>query len=242
MPKQSLISKILGRDDPSPTQQIRDAQSELVKRRAEINERLAATEPPGALGGGGPDHQRVLATGSAEELVEMDKERERLQAEHRQLDWQEQRLRERMQEAEREEALQALPGQIDTLPAKIEKYVEAQAAMQAAQSALDEAVDAVTAGRQKIGDDAPTVDHVVVEQIAEIRGMQEPDSPHEFSSARAWLFRRLTGELTPRARGEGAELRGRDRFAEDEHDDAELRLRHPESSIWHRRQPGEPKP
>jgi hypothetical protein len=239
----SLIHKILRADKTSEAAEIRQAQQQLAARRSDIEARIRAIQPGDASNGGpGPDRRRVLETGSPDELVELDQELARLRAERdQQLPHQEVELRKRLDAALADEASARLPDRIRALPAVIESYREAEAAYQQARAAFDEAVTEIITDRAAAGDDAPTVDEHIVEQVAQVKGFKEDERPHAYSSNRARLFVQLTGETTPKARGVDAELRGRDRFAEDEHGDPELRRRHPESSIWRRREPGAPR-
>jgi hypothetical protein len=235
--KTNIISKILGSKTPSPVTEIEQAKAQLAKRRKEIDARLAETEPPGALGGGGADRQRVLTEGSPEEVVKMDAEREQLKAELKQLEYQELRLRERLKEAESDEARKSLPASIKALPGVLDQYEQAKAAMEAAERELNSAVQAVGSARNLVGDDAPAVPDEVVERIAAARGLAEPEGRFSHSSERAWLFKQLTGQLSPRLREQPAtpsSIRRSERFGRDERDDRQRR-RQPENSIWRRK-------
>jgi hypothetical protein len=226
--KANIIQKILGSKTPSPVAEIEQAKAQLAKRRREIEQRLAETEPPGALGGGGADRQRVLTEGTPDDVIAMDQEREQLKAESKQLDFQEQKLRERLKEAEAEEARKSLPASIKALPGVLDQYEQAKAAMQAAERELNDTVQAVSSARKLVGDDAPAVSDGVVERIAEARGLEEPEGKLTHSSARAWLYRQLTGQLSPRLREEPStpsSLRRQER---------QPSRRQPEQSIWRR--------
>jgi seryl-tRNA synthetase len=179
----------------------------------------------------------VLTEGSPEEVVKMDAEREQLKAELKQIEYQELRLRERLKEAEAEEARKSLPGRIKGLPDVLDRYEEARAAMQAAERELNDAVSEVGSARQLIGEDAPAVDENTVERIAEARGLKEPEGKFAHSSERAWLYKQLTGQLSPRLREEPetpSSIRRRERFGRDERDDRQRR-RQPENSIWRKK-------
>jgi hypothetical protein len=232
----NIITRILGSKTPAVAE-IEQAKAQLAKRRKEIDARLAETEPPGALGGGGADRQRVLTEGSPDDVIAMDAEREQLRAELKQIEYQELRLRERLKEAEAEEARKSLPGRIKGLPDVLDRYEEARAAMQAAERELNDAVSEVGSARQLIGEDAPAVDENTVERIAEARGLKEPEGKFAHSSERAWLYKQLTGQLSPRLREEPetpSSIRRRERFGRDERDDRQRR-RQPENSIWRKK-------
>jgi len=199
--KPSLISRLLGSDQPNPSDQIRRALAETEARRKVIDQRLAAIQRGTTINGGpGPERRRALETGTPDELVEMDQEVERLLAERdQQLPAQSQALRKRLEKAEADEARQRLPDRLRAIPAALAAYQKAAKAMQAARDELDSAVSIVIKSRRLAGDDSPGLDDDTIGQIADMRGLRESEDPSRFSIYRANLFRDLGGTLPEKA-------------------------------------------
>ena len=230
-----LIGRLLGRPASStPAGDIRQAITELEARRKAIDTRLAEIQRASPVNGGpGPERRSVLQTGTPDQLVELDREVERLTAERdQQLPHQRAELDKRLEKAEAEEAKKRLPARIKALPGVTEEYSAAESAYLKAKAALDDAVSGIGVDRRTAGDDSPTVPAETVERIARIRGWLEDPRPGRFNMNRSRLFQQLTGETTPKARGDDSEPEAQDAGQQ------EPQRRQPEDSIWNRREPG----
>lgn len=250
-----LIAKLLGRPSPGPTQEIRAAMAELNQRRKAIESRLAAIQRETPINGGaGPERKRALTTGTPAEIVELDQEIASLRAElEQQLPAQESALRQRLDEAEKAECVDQLPGRLKALPKALAKHDQAQAALQAARAALDSEVSAITDARRKVGEDAPGVDPDTAQRIAEIRGCgEEPEKRDRYNATRAYLFENLgAGRTERRAPGYkpfGQRNRQSEKLDAAEQPDSILasagvpaNKTQQESGFWERPEPGQPR-
>jgi len=196
-----LIARLLGSNQASPADELRQALAELERRRKTIAARLAAIQRGSAINGGpGPERRRVLHTGSPDEIVALDHEVEALMAERdQQLPTQHSELAKRLEQAEADEARQRLPGRVKSIPAILAKHQKAAQALQAARDELDAAVSDVIVARRLAGDDAPGLDDDTIGQIADVKGLHESEDPSRFSVYRANLFRDLGGTLPEKA-------------------------------------------
>lgn len=201
--KPSLITRLLGSDKPSPAQEIRQALAQIDQRARHIDQRLAAIQRGSAINGGhGPERRRALETGTPDELIEMDREFERLIAERdQQLPAQAEALRKRLEAAEADEARERLPTRIKAIPKALDDYERAAAALKQAKAALDDAVSNVIVDRRTAGNDAPAVAEEHAQRVATVRGFgEETASPYSYNRPRAQLFADLGCELPLKAR------------------------------------------
>ena len=255
MSNSSIISLILGTEKPSPVEEIRQALAELNDRRAAIERRLEAIRRDNATNGGhGDERKRIVEVGSPDDLVALDHEVERLRAElDQQLPAQERALRQRLEEAEKVDAVERLPAQLKALPKALDKHDKAQAALQAARAELDATVSGITSDRRKIGADAPGVDPHTAQRVALIRGCgEEPEKRDRYNATRAHLFENLgAGRTERRAPGYqpfGQKNRQSEKLDPSEQPDSLLasagvpaNKTQQDSGFWDRPEPGKPR-
>ena len=239
MTNNSIIARILGTDKTSPAEEIRRGIEQLEARHKAIDTRLAEIQRASPVNGGpGPERRSVLHTGTPDQLVELDREAERLTAERdQQLPHQRAELDKRLEKAEAEEAAERLPATIKRLPAALDKHDKALAALKAARVELDELVSRITTDRRKAGNDAPGVDRATAQRVAEFRGAgTEPARRDQYNTVRAQIFETLGAGPTER-REPGYNPYGAKSDKSEQAGPDELR-RQPEQSIWNRPEPG----
>lgn len=244
----SLITRLLGnRSDPPPeSAQVRAALEKIAKRQKEIEQRREAIRP--AWHGEpipGPERERVLRQGSPRELVELDEEIEQLVAEKQQLSHRHEILLKKLEEAERNEAKKELPDLLKTLPAACDELEAARKAAEKAGEVFRSRLDEVTTAVRRA---EPPPDFRLQElagRVCDLLGIKESEKGHTYSTARSRWFEQLGAGPTPRAaksnglpHPENDESKQKDGPTEDFTTRPEFRSRHPEHSIWDRKEPG----
>lgn len=125
---------------------------DLQKARAEVQERLAEVEERvKAIAPGYPEtteRRRVLASGSTEDLVNLDREYEQLQAEEKQLRFRQSELAQAVKEARALETIANAKSLHRNLADAVANAEQAQAKAQAAISDAERAAREITSGRQ----------------------------------------------------------------------------------------------
>lgn len=121
------------------TELLREVQAELAR----IAPRMTALHPGDGMTERGKERKRALLSGTPEDLLNLRDEFDRLQAEHDQLDAQRRELSERRARARIHEAFEAMPTLQEKLRAKL-------AVAEAAQHALEAALDDIEATYQGI--------------------------------------------------------------------------------------------
>lgn len=229
----NLIARILGNTKPSPTAEVEAAINAANKRQTEITARLEAITDRGPMTGK-PGHIRaqILLTGTPAEVVALDEEQRNLRAEAQQLTAQLEELRRRLEQAQALEARENLPRAIKAVEPALKAHHEAQRKAAEAKAALKAAADAVTGTRTLVGDDAPTIKHSLALAVADALDLPERDAPDRYNSGRAYLVKRLSGELPEKAR-EGYDPRPE--AADLSKPDRTDQRRQPEHSIWKER-------
>lgn len=200
--KPNLIARLLGSGSTSPpaSSEVRRALEDLKARRRQVDQRLRAI----AFGYDGnptppPERQRVLATGTPEDLVQLDVEVDRLRAEVVQLDHREKLLLDKLAKAEAEEAKATLPALRKALPDQCETLENARAELRRAEEKFKADVAKYTEAVRAAEFEPDYGLQDLAGRIVDLLGFPESEKRGVFSSARNTWFIRLGAGLTPRA-------------------------------------------
>lgn len=225
------IAKLLKKAKPA-TAELEAALAQLQAREKEIAARITAIQPGTVLVSAGPERKRAELEGEPADIVALDRELAELRAERAALPTKAQALQERLQQARADEGARSLPGQLEALPAALERWQAAQAAADKAKTELQDALTAVGIARRAVtdtGGTAPGLDYETAAKIADALGHQQPEAPTHYSRARAALFQRLGAEQREIAEASRAaqRLAQRDGFAAEANDG-----NRPGTSFW----------
>ncbi|MEE4303308.1 MAG: hypothetical protein V2J19_04075 [Wenzhouxiangella sp.] len=191
--------------------EVDQAREQLLKRQQEVEARRAEINPDDMQAGPTKYHQ-ALRDGTPEEVQKLEREFELLNIERRQIEHRLVELQPVRAKAEAAEAAKALPGHIKALPAMLDDYDKALAALNKARARVDNQISLIHSARRAMdgnGRDVPAVPERIIERISDMKGFTEPDSVHRYSGARQLLYRDLAGDKSPRYRGDDDPKKGK---------------------------------
>ena len=213
--------------------EVDQAVTDLNDRAREIEARLSEINPSEMANGPTLYHQ-TLTDGSPKDVSELEREYELLKIEARQIEARLVELGPVRDQAAAIEAAKALPGHIKALPALIDEYDAALATLEGVKQKVDNKVSEILQARRAMngnGRDVPAVPEKIVERIASIRGLTEPESKDRFSMARQYLYRDLAGGKSPRFRGDDDPRKGKYIRGHDKQGNPDLKF-HPEQKLF----------
>ena len=226
--KQSITARLLGTQKTAA--ELRQGVAEIYRRQQEVNARLQdISENKDCSGLPGPVRAAALQAGDTAAIVELNREQAELLAERETLNFQDAALYAEIEQADKREALAALPRMIKGFPDRLAEFRKAQAAFRAARQSLDDAVSGIVEARKL--DDVTTAPGLPLDQalaVADIRGLTDSGREGFFNGARVNLAMELAGvDIKPK--GETRSERRAKATPE------------PRASFWDRREPGEPR-
>lgn len=170
--------EVLQQDDVSVAELVQ-ARQHVRQRRGEVLNRLAqvSANPKNQFGRTlrvGDERKRVLAQGTPEQVLEMDRESDLLDAELEQLNSLDKALGDRAQRLEPLEAAQSLPGLYQRLEQLITDEADAAQAQARASSDVDQVVDQIHRARIKAhGNEAASPPKQLMQRLLKMRGLHD---------------------------------------------------------------------
>lgn len=191
MTLQQALAKLLNRRDKLTSEQCDAELAKIAGRLEEIDQRSLEIDY-NAGGRPGPTLKAALETGTPQQVLDLQRECELLEAERASIEAQRDALRERREKAISEEAVPRCKEVLRKLPAAVSRVERLKAELREARAELDSATEAFGAARKVAADGGqqpPAMDRRLFDRLMDARGTN--------AEGRALVLTPWTGELLP---------------------------------------------